>query len=91
MKLDLSILLKREQGGRGVHICGHARCYLHCVTLSTEPPVRSSASQNARKNEPMWTHLFLAPHTGHGTITGVAGHKTRQMRHETHIFEVSRF
>ena len=35
--------------------------------------------------------LGLAPHTGHGTITGVGGHKTRQMRHETHIFEVSRF
>ena len=28
-------------------------------------------------------------HTGHGTITGVVGHKMRQMRHETHIFEVS--
>ena len=31
----------------------------------------------------------MAPHTGHGTIKGVVGHKTRQMRHETHIFEVS--
>jgi hypothetical protein len=35
--------------------------------------------------------LGLAPHTGHGTITGVGGHKTGQMRHETHIFEMSRF
>jgi hypothetical protein len=34
--------------------------------------------------------MLMAPHTGHGTITGVGGHKTGQMRHETHIFEVSR-
>lgn len=25
----------------------------------------------------------MAPHTDHGTITEVAGRKTRQMRHET--------
>jgi len=27
--------------------------------------------------------LCMAPHTGHGTITWVVGHKTGQMRHET--------
>ncbi|AKM80533.1 MAG: hypothetical protein UW38_C0001G0688 [Candidatus Saccharibacteria bacterium GW2011_GWC2_44_17] len=27
----------------------------------------------------------LAPHTGHGTITWVAGHEMRQMRHKTHV------
>ena len=30
-------------------------------------------------------YLVLAPLTGHGTITGAVGHKTRQMRHKTHV------
>jgi len=31
------------------------------------------------------TYILLAPHTGHGTITWVAGHEMRQMRHKTHV------
>ena len=32
-------------------------------------------------------YLVLARHTGHGTITWVAGHEMRQMRHKTHVLE----
>lgn len=42
-----------------MHDCSHARSELLCVTLSTEPAVRGSASQNTNKKpQKYWDLLF---------------------------------
>ena len=60
------------------------------LRISLISPATQLRSFRIKAKNPSFDGFFaLAPHTGHGTITGVGGHKTRQMRHDTHIFEVS--